>query len=143
MALILGLIIFSDKSNATNLQSSQKLILELELAQFNLEDASKYFNSGNKRLDKGDYQGAIYDFNKAIEVNPNFAGAYINRGFAFYNLNDYQAEIADYTKAIEINPKFALAYYNRGLAFNRLKDYQGAIADFTKAIEINPNNDDN
>ena len=51
-----------------------------------------------------DYYGAIADYNKAIELNPNFADAYNNRGLAKYDLKDYKGAIADYNKAIELNP---------------------------------------
>jgi len=35
-----------------------------------MNNAKEYLNSGNKKVFSGDYQGAIEDFNKAIEVNP-------------------------------------------------------------------------
>ncbi len=86
-----------------------------------------------------DPNDAISDYNKAIEINPNDASAYSNRGIAKFKLKDYYGAIADYTKAIELNPNYASAYNNRGIAKRKLKDYYGAIADYTKAIELNPN----
>ena len=34
-------------------------------------------------MGKGQYDKAIADYNKAIELNPKFTGAYINRGLAY------------------------------------------------------------
>jgi len=39
------------------------------------------------------------DYNKAIELNPNFALAYSNRGVLKKRGNDINGAIADYTKA--------------------------------------------
>ena len=79
------------------------------------EAAEKYFKLGLEKYDKKDYQGAIADFDKAIEINPKYADAYNNRGNAKNQLKQYQEAIADYNKAIELNPKNVQAYNNRGL----------------------------
>ena len=68
-------------------------------------------------------KGAIQDYDKAIELNPNSAYAYNNRGYAKFQLQeDYQA-IEDYDKAIELDPNYAQAYhYNRGVAKAEFKE---------------------
>ena len=104
----------------------------------NLNTAEEYFYGAFEKLEKGDYYGAISDFTKSIEINPNNEDAYNNRGFIKADLKDFKGAISDYTKAIEINPNFASAYNNRGIVKDDLKDYYGAISDYTKAIEINP-----
>ena len=98
-----------------------------------------YFKSGLEKYENGDLLGAIADYTKAIEINPNIDLAYFNRGFSKYDLKDYKGAISDYTKAIALDPNNAFAYSNRGLAKYDLKDYKGAISDYTKAIEIDPN----
>ena len=103
-------------------------------------DNSYYFNRAYDKAQRGDYYGAISDYTKAIEINPNDSEAFYNRGNAKDELKDYYGAISDYTKAIEINPQYENAYNNRGFTkSNGLKDYYGAISDYTKAIEINPN----
>ena len=88
------------------------------------------------KADKGDYQGAIAECNKAIELDPKDAKAYNNRGYAKRNLGDNQGAIADYNKAIELDPKDATTYYNRGYAKSELGDKQGACLDWSKAGEL-------
>ena len=102
--------------------------------------AEEYFKKGYDAHYKGDFNGAIEDYTKAIEIDPNDAMAYNNRGNAKHELSDYHGAIEDYTKAIEIDTDFALAYNNRSVAKHELSDYQGAIEDWTKAIEIEPTN---
>jgi tetratricopeptide (TPR) repeat protein len=113
-----------------------KAIASGELSQENVGDT--YINRGHAWYAKGDYDKAIADFTKSIEVYPGNAEAYYNRGFAWDDKGDYDRAIADYTKAIEIEPKYASAYYNRGIAWDGKGDSDKAIADYTKAIEINP-----
>jgi serine/threonine protein kinase/lipoprotein NlpI len=100
--------------------------------------AEQLVDRGNERWDKGDKQGAITDYSKAIEINPKIANAYYNRGNARSDLGDKQAAIADFDKAIEINPRHTDAYNNRGNARYSLDNKQGAISDYNKAIETNP-----
>ena len=55
------------------------------------------------KIDIEDYKGAIEDFNKAIEISPNFYGYYEYRGECKLNLKQYKGAIEDFNKAIEIN----------------------------------------
>lgn len=102
------------------------------------QTAEEYFNSGSVKRDRQDYAGAIADFTKAIEINPEYTDAYYNRGLAKAFIQDNEGAITDLTKTIENNPDNAVAYENRGISRNILKDFSGAIADFNKAIKLNP-----
>ena len=100
--------------------------------------ADNSFNSGVDKYEQGDYQGAIADFTKVIEIDLQSAVASSNRGNSKTGLGDLQGAIADYNMAIEINPKDAITHTNRGNVKDDLEDYQGAIADYTKVIDMNP-----
>lgn len=109
----------------------------------NLKLFDKYFYSGFSKDSLGDFEGAIEDYTKAIELDYNVSKdvgvTYNNRGLSKFKIKDYIGAIADYTKAIELNPNDGVTYQNRGTSKYELEDYRGAIADFTKAIELNPN----
>jgi tetratricopeptide (TPR) repeat protein len=46
--------------------------------------ATNSLNSGVEKYEQGDYQGAIDDWSKAIEIDPRQTLAYYNRGNAKY-----------------------------------------------------------
>ena len=88
------------------------------------------------RIHLEDYKGAIFDFTKAIELNPQSPDAYYARGIAKVHLEDYRGAIADYNKTIELNPKSADAYYARSIAKHIFGLKDDARMDFTKAGEL-------
>ena len=103
------------------------------------ETAEEWKEKGISLAMSGEYEKAIECFDKAIELNPNYADAYYDRGLTYYQLKRYEKAIEDYNKAIELNLSDAEAYYDRGLTYHKLKRYERAIEDYTKAIELDPN----
>ena len=97
--------------------------------------ASEYYERGYNRQSNGDFDGAILDFNKAIELKPDFVDAYHDRGVAHQAKSDLAGAIADYTKAIELKPDFALAYSDRGFAKEAKGDSDGSLASASKRSE--------
>ena len=81
-----------------------------------------------------DYKHAHNDYDKAIEIDPEYVTAYVWRAFL---LGGHQA-IEDYSKAIQINPYEANTYISRAKTYSSLKDYKKALQDYNKAISISP-----
>lgn len=100
------------------------------------EQSRELLMSGDQKLQKRFFNGAISDYNRAIELDPEYKQAFNHRGLAKFYLNDFNSAIRDYDRALEIDPKFIEAYYNRGLAYYGAKDYSAAISDFDKVIEM-------
>ncbi|MCZ8040634.1 MAG: tetratricopeptide repeat protein, partial [Microcystis sp. LE17-20A] len=101
--------------------------------------AAWYGNRGLVYHNQQKYELALSDYNKAIDINPNFAMAYNNRGNLYQDLQKYELALDDYNKAIELNRNFAGAYNNRGILYRRQQKYKLALDDYSKAIDINPN----
>ncbi|MDR1868607.1 MAG: tetratricopeptide repeat protein [Treponema sp.] len=133
--------------------------LDLEWTALTAED---YQARGFKYFDRNDYDSAIAEFTKAINLDPDFALAYIDRGHAYYGRSlvyagkgDWEMYLADKERAvvdwadggillanqrIQLNPNNAYAYSWRGLAYSDKKEYDRAFADFEHAIQLDPNN---
>ena len=61
-----------------------------------------YSNRGVAKRNLEDYYGAISDYSKAIELDPDYASAYSNKGFAKFNLNDIGGACKDVRKAVSL-----------------------------------------
>ncbi len=76
------------------------------------------------------------DYEKAIEVNPDYANAYNNRGNTKSKQKDYDGAMADYKRAINLSGQLVEAHFNSGIARENLGDLTGAVEDFDRAIEL-------
>lgn len=101
--------------------------------------ADDFFIAAQEKSQKGDYQNAIADYNRALTLNPQFDEIYFRRGIARSLTKDWQGAEADYTRAIEVKPQHAEAYLHRGNSRNLLANWQGAKSDFDLAITLEPN----
>ena len=88
--------------------------------------------------DKGEYDRAIEDCNRSIDLDPRDQFAYNSRGAAYYFKKDYDQSIADYNQASRINPRFIDPVHNAGLSYAAKGDYDTAIALYNKALRIDP-----
>ena len=96
-----------------------------------------YRGMTNRRL--GNYQQAVEDFTKVLELSPQDRG-YLERGSTYHLMREYQLALDDLNRAIDANPRYRDAYVNRGSTYIQLGDNGRAIEDFNKAIELDPKN---
>ena len=67
-------------------------------------------------FEKGKFREAIYHYNKAILIAPDYVYAYINRGNAYAKLGQYERAMEDFNMVVNLKPDFAEGYYFRGTA---------------------------
>ena len=101
-------------------------------------DARGYLGRGRACRLVNDDEGAMADFDMAIELNPKLDTAYTNRGTLMMRMGYYDRAIADYAKVIALNDRNAMAYYNRASAYDCNGQDDKALADYHKAVELAP-----
>ena len=84
----------------------------------------------------GQYESALTDCNKSIQLNPNKAWPYTNRGFAKIKLGQTESALTDCDKAIQLDSSLAEAYNTRGEANVLLGKTEEAKGDFQKALAL-------
>jgi tetratricopeptide (TPR) repeat protein len=118
--------------------NSAKVHSKFDVLDFNGILAYLHNNRGNSLYRKQEYQKAISDYSKSVELNPDFALVYNNRGVSFTCVGEQKKAMADYNKAIELDPDFFVPYYNRGNLYGSLNKNDMAVDDYTKALSLNP-----
>jgi len=115
----------------------QNIFASIPVSQESIETATDLFQQGQAKAKQLNYRGAIADFSRAIQLNPNEADFYYQRGLILRQLSDREAAIRDFDDAILRNPKHAWAYLQRaGVAFNfqsgdRITNYRASTYPIT------------
>lgn len=98
---------------------------------------------GRLDYDADQYNHAILQFQKAIQLAPDMAQAYDNLGLCYYRQNLNQLAIANYQKAIDLDQKNrhpdAWPYLNLGVTERSLNRQGEAEAHLREAIRLDPN----
>ncbi|MCE9582498.1 MAG: tetratricopeptide repeat protein [Planctomycetes bacterium] len=100
-----------------------------------LKDPVSWVDRGRRRKLEKDYEGAIADCDRALELNPGNAGAWIYRAIVHVKRREFEAALSDCNKAIEVDPKEGEAWYWRGLVKYMTGDSAAAEADFLQALQ--------
>jgi tetratricopeptide (TPR) repeat protein len=100
-------------------------------------DAAIYNSRGVACQKLGQYESAVADHTRAIELDPDWL-AYNNRGVAHRYLGRFPEALEDHTKAIQLNPQSAQVWYSRGVVRRLAGQSDLALTDFTRAIELQP-----
>ena len=135
-----------------------------------LSSYDSFQDRGIKNFTKGDYDQAIENFSRAIDVSSRIgdgkpsstlgfdstletsntsetrvvdlrtADAYLNRGRVYLFKGELDRAIEDFTSALKIRPTLANAYYCRGTTRLAQKQFDQAVADFDRMIKLEPEN---
>jgi tetratricopeptide (TPR) repeat protein len=88
--------------------------------------AAVYFAQGKTDHDKGDYDSALANLDRAILLDPNNAEAYDSRGEVYASKGDYAHAIADYNEALRLDLRLESAANHRTIAAEKLAQEAGS-----------------
>jgi protein O-GlcNAc transferase len=99
-----------------------------------------YLNRAVANTNLQEYELAIEDLSKSIELNDTNASAYHSRGMVYYELKDYNLAVNDFKKAINLSHENPVTYFNLGMSYYRLEDKESACPYFHKACSLGDKN---
>jgi tetratricopeptide (TPR) repeat protein len=97
---------------------------------------------GEKLADAGQYQQAIAEYTRSINLLPSNPEPYLGRGYVYEKMGEYQKALSDYSQAIALNPSDPQAYFVRGLLYDLLGKTREAVQDYSMTISLKPNDAD-
>lgn len=106
----------------------------------NSVNASDLYKKANTFYELQRYEDALSNYQKAVEIKPEYARAWNGQAKVMYELNSYQEALSAYDKAIQIEPDYQDSWSGRGFVLNKLQRYQEAIYSFEKALKLQPEN---
>lgn len=98
--------------------------------------AMQYFYRAQNYFEASEFDSALINYSKGLEIDPNNGTAYYSRGNTYYYLSQLDSALADYYKAIEVRPDFPEVYYNIACIYSLKKNLDVAIEYLQKAIEL-------
>lgn len=101
--------------------------------------AQEYLFMGNECLTQAhDARAALANYNKALQLDPNYVEAWIRKGVTLLDKKEYHEAESCFNRAIQLHPANFKAFYNRGKLRLKQKEIEGALADFDKATTLKP-----
>ena len=94
------------------------------------------YDDGMEYIKEGDIDSAIEKFQRAVEIDPNFAFAWDNLGISYRKKKDYNKAIESYLKSLTIYPEGRLPLLNIAITYNLNKQYEEAIVYYQKFIDF-------
>ena len=91
------------------------------------------------RASIGDNLGAIEDYNKALEMDPNNYSLLTSLANTYLKQKEFQKALDLCDKIIKTNSQKFEPYFARSYAKYMLKNYQGSMEDCLNALSLNPN----
>jgi class 3 adenylate cyclase/TolB-like protein/tetratricopeptide (TPR) repeat protein len=104
--------------------------------------AQAHFADGFIRRAKADHQGALDAFDRAVQLDANFASALVQKANQLVMVGRPKEAPAPALKAITLSPRdpaIGLFYWVLGRAYFVVKDYSNAIVWLRKSAEVRPN----
>ncbi len=90
---------------------------------------------------RGDFEAAIKEYSKVVELRPDLPEAYNNLGVAQKRKGDLAKAADSFNKALKLNPDYSAAISNRGWVLAEQNQWIDARREFERALTINPGDD--
>ncbi len=96
-------------------------------AELQRRSALSFFHEGNQSYNRHEYSAAIWNYQKAIELDDATTSFHYNLGLAYYQLGDFQQALEAFKTAEAQNPQQPDVHYNMALVYHKL--YRSDLAE--------------
>ncbi len=104
--------------------------------------AERAYSQGVAQLSRDDYQRAVPFFERATDLDPNYAEAWYQAGFAYGVMGRHQDALKASKQAAKLRPEWPETYVNIGASSYALGQYKDAAEAYKTAIRLDDDNAD-
>lgn len=116
-------------------KENDKEVKNEALPSENEEKIAKLTEVALEKYQKSDYEGAIKEYDKIIELDPNNATVYGNRGVIKGILENIKGAVSDTKKAIELEPDNPVHYHSLATVYFNQNKFKKALDFCNQAIQ--------
>ena len=98
------------------------------------QNPRQYLRTGEEFYRSMNYEDAIEQFTRAIELDPNLGRAYINRALSYSKTGNHEMAATDFDRALVLDKKNEELYYLSGREWHLLGDNKISLARLNEAI---------
>ncbi|MBN1567007.1 MAG: tetratricopeptide repeat protein [Acidobacteria bacterium] len=93
---------------------------------------------GDNLLARGNNPGAIEEYKKALDINPNDSSTWNKLGIGYQRMGQIELAQDQFERTVQLNSKYAEAWNNLGSCYHVRGKYKEAIRYYLKAIDAKP-----
>jgi tetratricopeptide (TPR) repeat protein len=98
--------------------------------------AERFYSQGVAQLSRDDYTRAVGFFERATELDPNYAEAWYQAGFSYGLLGRHQEALKASKQAAKLKPEWSEAYVNIGASSYALNQFKEAAEAYRTALRF-------
>jgi len=103
-------------------------------------NAERAYSQGVAQLSRDDYQRALPFFERATDLDPNYAEAWYQAGFAYGVMGRHQDALKASKQAAKLRPEWSQTYVNIGASNYALGQFKDAAEAYKTAIRLDDDN---
>ncbi len=111
---------------------------EVIKSSVDIQSVFLYYSRGYAFYLDQNYEAAIADLGKVIELDDRYYRAYSIRGHIYAEQQRFDDAIADFNRIEKITGGTADMFLSRGYCYEQVKQYQQAVKDYTEIIRLEP-----
>ncbi len=99
------------------------------------------FRQGVEMLNAKQYERALTEFHRVLELSPKMPEAHVNAGYALLGMKNYKAAADFFDTATTLRPDQLNAYFGLGEALQEMGDKEGALQAMETYLHRSPASD--
>jgi tetratricopeptide (TPR) repeat protein len=116
--------------------------LSAEIQNNKRSAAETAYSQGLAHLSRDDYARALPNFEKAVEIDPNYAEAWYQAGYCYGILRRPAEALKASRQAARMRPEWAAVWVNIGASSYALGQYKDSVDAYRQAIRLDESNAD-